>query len=34
GSTDTRGPSAVLWSLTAALLVVVAAIALADRRRL
>ncbi len=33
-NTDTRGPSTVLWSVTAALLAVVAAIALADRRRL
>lgn len=31
---DTEGPSAVLWAITAALLVLVAGIALADRRRL
>ncbi|MEC3957748.1 neocarzinostatin apoprotein domain-containing protein [Nocardia sp. CDC153] len=30
---DTRGPSTALWSVTAGLLVIVAAIALADRRR-
>ncbi|MGY2063613.1 GPS-CTERM domain-containing protein, partial [Nocardia gipuzkoensis] len=33
-ATDTRGPSPVLWSVTAALLIVFAAVALADRRRL
>ncbi|AYF77000.1 hypothetical protein D7D52_27930 [Nocardia yunnanensis] len=33
-STETRGPSAVLWSVTAGLLVLVAGIAFADRRRL
>ncbi|WP_157387670.1 neocarzinostatin apoprotein domain-containing protein [Nocardia terrae] len=32
-STDTRGPSTALWSVTAGLLVIVAAIAFADRRR-
>ncbi|MFF0493697.1 GPS-CTERM domain-containing protein [Nocardia sp. NPDC004068] len=31
--TDTRGPSTPLWSLTAALLIVLAAVTLADRRR-
>ncbi|MQY20898.1 neocarzinostatin apoprotein domain-containing protein [Nocardia macrotermitis] len=31
---DTRGPSTVLWSVTAALLAVVAIVAFADRRRL
>lgn len=33
-SADTRGPSTPLWSATAGLLVIVAAIAIADRRRL
>ncbi|RDI60575.1 neocarzinostatin apoprotein domain-containing protein [Nocardia pseudobrasiliensis] len=33
-ATDTSGPSTLLWSLTAALLAALAALALADRRRL
>ncbi len=33
-ATDTGGPSTLLWSLTAALLVALAALALADRRRM
>ncbi|MET9490731.1 neocarzinostatin apoprotein domain-containing protein [Nocardia sp. NPDC006630] len=33
-ATDTNGPSAVLWSVTAGLLVIVAGTAFADRRRL